>query len=379
MISRLLVVGAAVCALSALVPLPARADIADARALEAGLIAPTNAALQRALQQIKEDGQHVAQAEPVGVPERPLRRPGLPQGLTYTLDVNVGWPYGNVGFNAHLPGGMDAVVGYAFSRTNRLQVGYYELSEYPVGFSNVTVPFYLQGVTGPGVNVPGASLPPMSTGNVDVTVKNKLFTAIDQNLFTIGRIPIVISPTYLARTGTVGGHTDETLIEFNNFPTVVHLRTVQEYLLPVTLPFLSTPRMFGTATLAPQWLVHMAGVNQTNHMQLFELLYLEYRASKKTTFFIQPSRLINYLPSDPYPENTPTMIYGVSHRFTPWAFVQLTGQTGGATNRSPYGITALTCQRLPCNPNQVAPSLGGLHAAQAQIQFGIGSPSVIPL
>ncbi|HYZ14923.1 MAG TPA: hypothetical protein VE591_00930, partial [Candidatus Acidoferrum sp.] len=205
MITRLLAMGAAVCALAALAPLPVRADVAEAQA--AGLIAPANAALQHALRQIKEDGQHVGQAGPVGIPERPLRRPGLPQGLTWTLDWNVGWPYGNVGFNAHLPGGMDAVLGYGFSRTNRLQIGYYELSEYPVGFSNVTVPFYLQGFTGPGVNLPGASLPPMSTGNIDVTVKNKLLTVIDQNLFTIGPVPIVISPTYLSRSGTIGGHT----------------------------------------------------------------------------------------------------------------------------------------------------------------------------
>jgi hypothetical protein len=366
-----------VCAASVLAPLPARADVSEAQALSAGLMRPANAELQQALSQIRDD--RVAQANPVGTPQRPLRRPALPQGFTYTLDANVTWPYGNVGYNAHLPGGLDAVAGYAFSRTNRLQVGYYELSEYPVGFSNANVPFYLQGFTGPGTTLPGSSLGYQSTGNVDATVKNKLLTVLDQNLITIGRVPIVISPTYLARWGTIGGHSDEQLIEFNGFPTLVRLRTVQHYLIPVTLPFLATPKMFGTYTIAPEWLVHQAGVQQTNHAQTFQLLYLEYRANAKTTFYVQPSMLVDYLPSDPYPEHVPTIIAGIAHRFNKTVFVQLNAMTGASTNRSPYGVTALTCQRLPCTSDLVVPSLGGLHAAQVQIQAGIGSPSVIPL
>ncbi len=116
-----------------------------------------------------------------------------------------------------------------------------------------------------------------------------------------------MTPTYLTHTATVGGHSDEQLIEYNGFPTVVRLRTEQEYLVPVTLPFLATSKMFGTLTFAPQWLVHPAGVNQTNHVQLFTLGYLEYRASPSTTFFVQPSRLVQYNPVDPYPEYTPSL------------------------------------------------------------------------
>jgi hypothetical protein len=369
-IRRVSILTAAVlCALS-LTPSPVRADVPEADAISAGLVRPANAGLQEALHALRTD--QVAQANPVGIPQAPLSAPALPQGFKYTVDVNMTWPYGNPGFNANLPGGIDATASYAFSRTNRLAVGYYELSEYPVGFSNVTVPFFLQGLAGPV----GAA----STGNFDATIKNKLFTAIDQNLIVIGhRVPIVISPTYLSRTGTVGGHSDEQLIEFNGFPTLVRLRTVQHYLIPVTLPFLSTPKMFGSVSVAPEWLVHLAGVNQTNHAQLFELAYLEYRANKRTTFYVQPSRLIDYLPSDPYPEYVPTVIAGVAYHFTPLTFVQMNAMTGAATNRSPYGVTALTCQRTPCSGNLVAPSLGGLHAAQVQVIFGIGSPSVLPL
>jgi hypothetical protein len=375
MMSRV-VIGAAAftCAASVLAPLCAPADVPEARAISAGVIRSTNAELQQALQQLRDD--EVAQANPIGTPQQPLRKPALPQGFSYTLDANVTWPLGNVGFNANLPGGMDVVAGYAFSRTNRLQLGLYQISEYPVGFSNNTVPFYLQGLTAPGT---GPALGMQSTGNADATVKNNVYIATDQNLFTIGKVPIVISPTYFARTGTIGGHSDEQTIEFNGFPTTVRLRTAQSWLIPVTLPFLSTPKMFGTVSVAPEWLLHLSGVNQTNHAQLFELLYLEYRANPKTTFFVQPSRLIDYLPSDPYPEWVPTFITGVSHRFTPWSFVQMSWLTGAATNRSPYGVTALTCQHVPCTPSAIVPSLGGLHAAQAEIQFGLGTPSVVPL
>jgi len=121
-------------------------------------------------------------------------------------------------------------------------------------------------------------------------------------------------------------------------------------------------------------------VNQTNKAQIFMLGYLEYRANPLTTFFVQPSRLIQYNPVDPYPEYTPSVIYGISHNFTKQTFVQMSVIEGGATNyNNQWGIVSLTCQRLPCNPNQVAPQVSGLHAASVQIKFGFGSPTVVPL
>ncbi|MGP6159702.1 MAG: hypothetical protein ACLPYS_19760 [Vulcanimicrobiaceae bacterium] len=355
------------CAFALLAPQLARADGIEAGALRTALLDPAAAALQRLHDET--DSPLVAQANPIGQPRAPLRQPALPQGLSYTLDFSMTFPYGDPGYNAGLPGGIDAVVGYGFSRTQRLQVGYYELPEAPIGFTGSVVPLYVQGIASPI----GTIRP-----NIDPTVKNNILSVVDQNLFTLfGKLPIVISPSYLARWGTVGGHSDVQQIEFDGFPTTVRLRTMQAYLLGVTLPFASSPRIFGTYTIAPQWLVHPAGVNQTNHAQLFQLLYLEYRASKQTTFFFQPSMLIDYLPSDPYPEHVPTWIVGASYKFTKWTFVQIDSLWGAATNRSPYGVTAVTCISLPCT--NVAPSLGGLHSAQIQLQFGIGSPSVIPL
>jgi hypothetical protein len=368
---------ALVCAATAFAPLSARADVSEASALSAGLLAPADASLKRALRDLKENRDQLAQANPTGTPQTPAHPPSLPQGFTYNVDFSFAYPLSNVGFNAGDPGGMDAGFGYSLSRRQRLTAGYFEVQQVPVGFSNKVVPFYLQGYTGPG-SIPAAFA---NTGVVDVTTKDKIFTVGLQNLFVIGnKLPIVVTPTYLAHTATIGGHSDDLLIEYNGFPVVAKARTEQEWLLPVTLPFLATPRMFGTFTIAPQWLNHLNGVNQTNKAQIFLLGYLEYRANPMTTFWVQPSRLVQYNPVDPYPEYTPSVIYGISHNFTKQTFVQMSVIEGGATNyNNQWGIVSLTCQRLPCNSNQVAPQLGGLHAAEVQVKFGFGSPTVVPL
>ena len=54
----------------------------------------------------------------------------------------------------------------------------------------------------------------------------------------------------------------------------MHTRTAQVESIAFTLPFLKTPKMFGTFTVAPSWLVHTAGLNQDNHAQLYQILYL---------------------------------------------------------------------------------------------------------
>jgi hypothetical protein len=363
--------------LSAIVcaPLAASADTSSAMVLSKSVTFPADTEL---LQQLQAPLQDIAQANPVGTKHNPLKAPGLPLGFTYNVDFSFSYAYGNTGYqNVKLPGGMDAGFGYGFSPENRLQVGYYEIPQFPVGFANTTVPFYLQGYTGPGT-IPRTY---QSTGQLNVTTKDKFLTIVDQNLINIaGKFPIVISPSYLAHWGTVGNNgTDIATIEYQGYPSTLHLRTEQEYFVAVTVPFLSSPRFFGTATVAPQWLVHPAGVNQTNHAQLFEIAYVEYRAAKDTSFFFQPSRLIQYNPSDPYPEYTPTFIYGLSHHFTKLVYTQIFVGTGGADNYPALGVTSLTCQRLPCTSSNTYPSLGGLKATTIQLQFGIGSPTVIPL
>jgi hypothetical protein len=351
----------------AIVPRVAHADDAAARALSSSFVMPANSVLRDIM----------AQAIPVGTPHRPLSSPGLPTGLSYTVDASIAFPYGQTGTAANLPGGIDAVLGYGINRRHRITAGYYEFQEYPFGFNTGTVPVYLQGLASP------VGTENLNTAPIDVATKNKILTFVSQNLFLIGgKFPIVISPTYLARTANIGGHGDTQLVEINGFPQTLRLRSSEEYLVPLTVPFLATPKLFGTLTGALQWNVNLNGANSApNHAQVFELLYLEYRANRSTTFFVQPSRLVQYFAIDPDPEYVPTLLFGVSHKFTKYTFVQMMGSTGGASNRKQPGITSITCQQIAPNGQCAvsAPSISGLHAAQVQIQFGVGSPSVIPL
>jgi hypothetical protein len=352
---------------TAFVPCVARADDAAGRALSSSLVLPANSVLRDIM----------AQALPVGHPHAPLTSPGLPTGFSYTLDASIAFPYGQTGTNANLPGGIDAVLGYGINRFHRISAGYYEFQEYPFSFNTGTVPVYLQGLSFP------VGTENLNTAPIDVATKNKILILVAQNLFTLARkFPIVISPTYIARSANIGGHGDIQAVEIDGFAQMVHLRSSQEYLLPLTVPFIASPRIFGTVTAAVQWNVNLNGANSApNHAQIFELLYLEYRANRSTTFFVQPSRLVQYFPIDPDPEFVPTLLYGISHRFTKSTFVQISGSTGGASNRSAPGITSITCQRIAPNGGcaATAPAIGGLHASTVQLQFGIGAPSVIPL
>jgi hypothetical protein len=352
-------------------PLPALADVADAQALSSAVIQSANSALE---QRLGRD--QVAQAKPVGEVEHPLRKLGLPLGLSYTLDASIAYPFGDItGGNqqVRLPGGIDATLGYGLTPHVRVQAGYFVVQEYPIGFSTGTVPVYLQGLSAP---IATTSL----VGTNDATVRNAILVLNLQTLVQIGKLPIVITPTYVARTGTIGGHSDVETVEINGFPQQVNLRTFQYKVVAFTIPFLSTPKMFGTYTIAPQWLVHTSGANTDNSAKLFQLLYLEYRANAKTTFFIQPSLLQNYTPVDYYAGHIPTLIYGFSYKFDRLFYMQGQVETGTPTNpHGGIGITAVTCQQLPCAPNQIVPTIGGLKASQVQLMLGIGKPQVVPL
>jgi hypothetical protein len=81
---------------------------------------------------------------------------------------------------------------------------------------------------------------------------------------------------------------------------------------------------------------------------------------------------------DPYPQHLFTYFTGVSQTVGKNGFIQFVLNGGGPTNYSPYGVKQLNCLALPCSSNTL-PQIGGLKATQLQIQFGIGSPSVIQL
>jgi hypothetical protein len=322
---------------------------------------------------------------------------GLPTGWTYTADFSVAHSLGKVGSygNKWLPGGFDAVIGYGFSPKSRIVANYYELQHYPVGFNSGQVNLFLPPgfpVT-PGVNPTCVDLSGKTTSTcqgittpIDVTTKDKFFLLNWENLFNVGNfkgrsIPIVITPTYVARWSNVGGSNGNgdivPFVDLSGIPhTNINTRTTQVYSLAVTLPFLKTPKMFGTFTAAPTWLVHTAGLNQQNHAQIYQILYLEYTPTDSLKFFFEPQSSRDYLPTDPYAQHLVAYFLGASQRVGKSGFVQVILNSGGPTNYKPYGVAQLNCLQLPCSQNTL-PMVGGLKASQVQVQFGIGSPSVI--
>jgi len=362
---------------------PAFADTSEA--LASGVVSGANAGIKNAM--TAPQAPTVAQVPPVS--QSPVGGAvGLPTGFGYTADFSMAYPYGNIGKTGKkwLPGGVDVVAGYGFDPTTRVTASYYQLQHYPVGFNSGTVPLYLQGFATPLGSVDLGTVTPQ----IDVTTKDSFLLINLEKLFRIGNvggrsIPIVISPTYVSRTSKIAASpSNDDRVPFevgapSGFPIQgVYTRTAQIYSLAVTVPFLKTPKMFGTFTVAPSWLVHKAGLNQDNNAQLYQILYLEYTPNKDTTFFFEPQSSRDYLPTDTYAQHLMAYFLGASHRLGKNGFVQLVLNSGGPTNYSPYGVTALTCQALPCSANPVVPSVGGLKATQLQIQFGIGTPSVLP-
>ncbi len=304
---------------------------------------------------------------------------------------------GNVGTfgNKWLQGGADAVVGYGFDPTTRVVANFYELQHYPVGFNSGQVPLFLPSgfPPSPGVNPSCVDLSGKTsatcqgiTSPIDVTTKDKFALFLFEKLFSLGKVaghdlPIVVTPTYVSRWSTVAasnGNGDVVpFVDLSGVPQFnISTRTAQVYSVAFTLPFLKTPKMFGTFTAAPTWLVHTAGLNQQNHAQIYQILYLEYAPTPGSKIFFEPQVSRDYLPADPYAQHLAAYFLGASQRVGKYGFVQVILNSGGPTNYSPYGVKQLNCLALPCSANTL-PTVGGLKANQVQIQFGIGSPSVI--
>ena len=123
-----------------MVPTIVFADATNADALRVNLVNPANEALKAELNG-RSEKREVSQANPIGTPQKPLRRPGLPQRFTYNIDASIAAPTNDVGFDANDPGGIDAGFGFGISRTNRFQAGYYEIQQVPIGFCGVPIGF----------------------------------------------------------------------------------------------------------------------------------------------------------------------------------------------------------------------------------------------
>jgi hypothetical protein len=349
----------------------------------------------------------IAQTQPMTPPKHiPLWR----EGLDYTIDFSMARPFGNTGApkTYGLSGGMDGIFRYTWGDSRRLAIGWYDLQEYPLGFDTGIVPLYLQGSAVPIGTTPCSPTIPAGCVNLNTppvtntAIQNHILIAhYDQVFWTkLGGqdFPLILSPTFTQRWGTVGGGTDLLPVEIDGFPYTLHYRTGSFGAIGLTfpVPLLTQPRhgLITTYTVGPQWLMTMQGANVDNHAQLVQILHTVWHPTPRIQIDLQPSLYPNELATDKWPQHYFTMIYSAAYSFgsdqrDPWGrpltqhlipFVQATVSMGGAINIAPYGITALYCQQLPCtSPSQIYPSLGGNHAAQFQLKLGVGRPSVIPL
>jgi hypothetical protein len=386
----------AVAAFAILAPaLPAFAD-GTADVYQQSILPGANSAIKNYLDQQKAQAK-VAQAPPVS---QPALGPviALPPGFTYTADITTAYPYGNIGSYGRqgwLMGGVDLQAGYGINWSTRVVASMFQLQHYPYGFNSGLAPVYLAGFRNPvgcADLSDGNACGPGTGRNINVRTKDTFGVFMLEKLFVIkpdmlpGPVPIVISPTYVARGGQIGfapGNNDVVPFTYNlpdgpveNIP----VRTAQYYAVAITLPFLKTPKMFGTFTVAPQWLVHTAGANSGNSMQLPQVLYLEYTPTKSTTFFFEPQSARDYLPTDPYPEHLIAYFLGVSQRLTRYSFVSVVLNSGNPTNLGPDGVTGIKClSAQQAINNACGLAIGGLKATQLQLQFGVGSPTYFPL
>jgi hypothetical protein len=404
MLDRILrrVIGAATALVIAVCALPAAADDGTGDVFQKTIVPGANDAIKSVLNQPKPQkrASTVAQAPPVSQPRvgPVMELPG--DRFIYMVDFSMAQPYGNIGSYGRqgwLMGGMDALLGYKFNWSTKVVASMFQLQHWPYGFNSGLAPVYLAGFVNPvgcadltGGNACGAG----AGRNINVRTKDTFGVFMLQKMILIksdklpgpGAIPIVISPTYVARGGQIGfSPNNNDVVPFTyNLPDGpvenIPVRTAQYYAVAVTLPFLKTPKMFGTFTVAPQWLVHTAGANVGNSMQLPQVIYLEYTPIHGTTLFFEPQSARDYLPTDPYPEHLIAYFLGVSQRLTKYAFVQAVLNSGNPTNLGPDGIVGIKCLTVQQAINNACGlAIGGLKATQLQLQFGIGSPNLFPL
>jgi hypothetical protein len=347
----------------------------------------------------KKQDSTIAQVPPVSQPPVPkMQLPGDRFG--YMVDFSMAYPYGNIGDygkQGWLMGGMDALVSYKFNWSTKLVASMFQLQHWPYGFNSGLAPVYLAGFQNPVgcADLSGGSACGPGTGrNINVRTKDTFGVFMLQKMILIksdkipgpGAVPIIVSPTYVARGGQIGfapGNNDVVPFTYNlpdgpveNIP----VRTAQYYAVALTLPFLKTPKMFGTFTIAPQWLVHTAGANVGNSMQLPQVIYLEYNPVPGTTLFVEPQSARDYLPTDPYPEHLIAYFLGVSQRISKYGFVSAVLNSGNPTNLGADGVIGIKCLTVQQAVNNACGlAIGGLKATQLQLQFGIGSPNVFPL
>lgn len=304
---------------------------------------------------------------PQPVPRQPSG-PKRQSRFDYSLSAAVGFPLGNLGYNITANQGIiQGGVGYQIDPLTKVEAYGYQIPGALIGV-NGAVPLFIRGDPKP---VGTVKLPPINPSVIYklavVTVQRTVF--LDHHL-------IIITPGYIS---TFSEFSDSLLIENRSLgiEETARLRSFQQKFIAVSVPIVLRRQFIAVATASSQWLIATHSVNETNHARLNLLGYAEYFANQHTSFFVQPSRFVSYVPSDPYPQYSFTLTYGLNFRLTKFLWAQAQVFSITPTNFPRNGIVALTCATASCR--SVAPDLGSAKAANFQLSVGIGKPIVVPI
>jgi len=351
-------------ALSALFATVAQAD--EARTIARGADSRLNAP---AATPTSEATPAAVIAPPAATPAAIIAPPARPPSrFSYSLSTSGSFPSGNLGYNVTaLRGIIQGGLGYQIDPLTKVQADAFQIPAAIIGL-NGSAPLYISGNS---TAVGSVKLPPTNPSSI-----YKIASVTLQRTFFIDHHPIIVSPGYIS---SFFEYDDALTIEnpSRRQPENVKLRSFQDKFVAVTVPIILRRDFIALATASAQWLVAPHGLNQTNHPQLQFVGYMEYFANQHTSFFFQPSRFLNYLPSDPYPEYSFVPIYGINYRFTKQFWAQAELLTLSPANYPLNGVSGVTCATAACA--SVAPNIGSVKATTISISIGIGKPFVVPI
>jgi hypothetical protein len=308
---------------------------------------------------------------------------GFPKGITYGFDISSSYEYGDTGEPRNgLPGGFDATITARLEPRTNIFFQYFQLDAQILNIDNGEAPVYAAGVPGSSGELPLADL------NEGVSTKVDAMIVGLQRLFFVGGAaingghPIVFAPTYAAVKADIGGGDLNFQEQYNaNEALVVQQRVFQEYVANLAIPLSITEKLPVILFISPEVLVHPQGFNQSNHVQVEEMLLAEYNPNKNTTIYFNPSHAYTYFPTDTYPVSTTSFVYGVTHRFgkpnklRAQPFVQgevITSNPNNPTNN------ALGVARVTADPGVgILPMIGGNKFTTVQLSVGLGTPPLV--
>ena len=254
--------------------------------------------------------------------------------VDYTLDFSVAYPSATSA-RTETDGCRAAPMpssGTAFDPTTRLVANFYDLQHYPVGFnsgtSSAVSAVRLSALTGRESELCGLERQDSPRARASLrksTSRRKTSSRCScfEKLFYVGnfkgrRCPIVISPTYVSRWSRSPLRT-ETATSYRSSicrrcAALQHQHAHGAGIFArVHAPFLKTPKMFGTFTVAPTWLVHTAGLEpgKSRRSSIRSFIWNTRRQRARRSSSSRRARAI-ICPTDPYAQHLDAYFLGVS-------------------------------------------------------------------